>query len=97
MSVNSEAEFKQIKRGHGGARPGAGRKPGDARRPRCAACGDARAAALASAVRGARAIQFITAMLALGSDIDTICRALNLSRNQFATTYLAELRPGGPS
>lgn len=77
-----ETQFK-----HGGLRPGAGRKSGSSKRATCDACGDPRAAALAIAVDGATAFQFVLAMLALAAGIDDIRRALGMSRGQFAGLY----------
>ncbi|MCK1517279.1 hypothetical protein IVB22_33205 [Bradyrhizobium sp. 190] len=86
-----ETEFKEIKRtGHGGSRLGAGRKPGRDRRPSCADCNDPRAAALARAVKGARPLSFVVAMLSLGAPIDDIRRALGMSASQFAALYIAQ-------
>jgi hypothetical protein len=81
-------EIKEIKRGHGGARPGAGRKP-NMESFRCADCGDAKAAVLARAVRGCRPLQFVVAALALGVPLDDVRRALRMSASQFASMYIA--------
>lgn len=82
-----DREIKEIKRGHGGARPGAGRKP-KAGNLHCAYCGDARVALLARSVRHCRPLAFVVAALALGAPLDDIRRALGMSASQFAALYL---------
>jgi hypothetical protein len=84
-----ETKFK-----HGGTRPGAGRKPGSLKRATCAACGDPRAAALAIAVSGSGAFQFVLAMLALGAPFEDIRRALQMSQSQFAALYQQQSQNG---
>jgi len=86
--------FKEIKRfnprGHGGVRPGAGRKP-KLKSLQCSACGDAKAAVLASAARGCRPLAFVMAAMALGVPTDDIRRALGgMSASQFASLYLGQ-------
>ncbi|MET4283569.1 hypothetical protein [Bradyrhizobium sp. LA6.12] len=93
LSVDSAVEIKTIKkrfnpRGHGGARPGAGRKPKNSvGQLNCAECGDPRAAALAVAVKRAKPLQFVLAMVALNAPLDLARRTLGMSPSQFIELY----------